>query len=157
MAFHEHERVLWRVLFDFGEYGSFTAVLGFVYYERPLSATVMKSSVVKKIIASLPIASESLVLDDVELLVKLPTRFKQTIYKRDHIIKRGDIVYRPHIPSISVFARSFETYEPVERIGLVRKDSLEKLAEIIEKIKSKASVYVEIRRYEAKEAREEEE
>jgi len=149
------ERRWWRVLFDFGEYGSFIGVLGLMY--ESITPTIERSSIVRKVVASLPLVSESIVFDDIELLIKLPQHFKQRVFKRDHIIKRGEIVYRPHIPALSVFIDSCETYEPVEKIGLIRKDDIPKCAEIVNKIKNLASVYMEIRRYEEREEEVEEE
>lgn len=155
MVFPGVERRWWRIVLDFGEYGSVTGVLGLMY--ETISATLQKASIVKKILATLPIAAEGVVLDDVELLIRLPERFKQTIYKRDHIVKVGDIVYRPHVPALSIFSDGSELYEPVERIGFIRKEDVEKFLDIMDVIRNLASIYVEVRRYEPKEEKEEEE
>ncbi len=148
MVFPGVEQRWWRVVFDFGEIGNFVGVLGLMY--ESLTPTIERSSIVRKILASLPICTESVVFDEIELLIKLPLRFKQKIFKRDHTIKRGEIIYRPHIPSISIFTDTSEIYEPVEKIGLIRKDDIPKFMEIVNKINNKASIYVEIRKYEPK-------
>lgn len=154
MVFPSTDRRWWRILLDFDEYGSVGAVLGLMY--ESVSSTLQRASIVKKILATLPLVAEAVVLDDVELLIRLPERFKQTIYKRDHIIKIGDIVYRPHIPAVSIFSDGSELYEPVERIGFIRKEDIEKFLDIMATIKDMASVYVEIQRYEPEEGEEEE-
>lgn len=154
MVFPSTDRRWWRVLLDFDEYGSVGAVLGLMY--ESVSSTLQRASIVKKILATLPLVAEAIVLDNVELLIRLPERFKQTIYKRDHVIKMGDIVYRPHIPAVSIFSDGYELYEPVERIGFIRKEDVEKFLNIMDTIKNLASVYVEIRRYEPEEGEEEE-
>ncbi len=155
MVFPGVEPKWWRVVFDFGEYGNFVGVLGLVY--DSITPTIERSSIVRKILASLPIQTESMVFDEIELLIKLPLRFKQRIFKRDHIAKKGDIIYRPHIPSISIFTEQCEIYEPVEKIGLIRKDDVNKFVEITKQIADMASVYVEIRKYEPREEVTEEE
>ncbi len=155
MVFPVGERRWWRVLFDFGEYGSFTGMLGLMY--ESLSPTIERSSIVRKVIASLPFSSESMVFDGVELLIKLPPHFRQKIFKRDHVAKKGEIFYRPHIPAISIFADGYEVYEPIEKIGMVRKEDVDKFLDVVEKIKNLASVYVEIRKHEPRKEETEEE
>ena len=152
----------WRIILDFNEYGSIEASISTL--ATGLTTTFQKSCIAKKIYDALPIATEAIVIWDleeekeeksrkqtrvpVELLIKLPSRFRQKILRRDHTVKPGDVVYRPHIPAISIFVKDFEIYEPIEKIGHVRRAYMPNLYDIVEKTKNLASIYVEIRKAE---------
>ena len=164
----QYRRVIRKVIFDFEEYGSLEAFLrypsreyeGSVTYER-----IDRTSIIAKIYSALPLHTEAIVLDDVEILIKLPKYFRQKIYRRDHIIYPGQVIYRPQIPAVSIAAGYFETYEPVEIIGEIhteeKREDREKpptvLLELLEKINNKASIYVIIRKPERKHAERKEE
>ncbi len=87
----------------------------------------------KAISGSLPIISEAIVLDNIEIMIKLPPTFKTRLNKRFHTAEPGDIVYRPQIPALSIFADYFDVYEPVERIGTIMREDRDKINEIVKK------------------------
>jgi len=85
----------------------------------------------RAISGSLPIISEAVVLDNIEIMIKLPPTFKTRLNKRFHTVEPGDIVYRPQLPALSIFADYFDVYEPVERIGTIMREDRDKINEIV--------------------------
>lgn len=85
----------------------------------------------RAISGSLPIISEAIVLDNIEIMIKLPPTFKTQLNKRFHTVEPGDIVYRPQLPALSIFADYFDIYEPVERIGTIIREDRDKINEIV--------------------------
>lgn len=112
-------RKIWKITFKFEDIGDLEGFLRFNYETR--SEIVENSSIIKKIVSTLPIIGEATILNQQEILIKLPPRFRQRIFRRDHIIRPGQIVYRPHIPAISIFAKQTNLYEPVEIIGEIKR------------------------------------
>lgn len=106
------------------------------------------ATIPKAIYSILPLKTEGLVLDDVEILIKIPPVLKDRIKTEDriHEAMEGDIVYRPHIPAISIFSDYFEIYEPVMKIGMIDRNDVPKLRKITAQAKS--LMLVEIRKIE---------
>jgi len=96
----------------------------------------------KMILSELPIETEALVLDEAEILIKLPKTIKAIIRRRVHSAEPGDIIYRPQIPAISIFADYMDIYEPVENIGTIDRRDIDKLIEFARNVKN--VVFVEI-------------
>ncbi|MHA1616552.1 MAG: cyclophilin-like fold protein [Candidatus Njordarchaeales archaeon] len=93
--------------------------------------------------AVLPYSSEAIVLDGKEILIKLDPTLKTRIGRRDHQAEIGDIIYRPQIPAVSIFADSAEIYEPVERIGIIERYDFPLLKEIVSKANSVLFVVID--------------
>ncbi|GEM_PF-4949939 len=162
-----YRRIIRKVVFDFDGYDTLEAFLrypageygGSVTYER-----IDRTSIISKIYSALPIHTEAIVLDNIEILIRLPRYFRQRIYRRDHIAYPGQIIYRPQVPAISIVANHLETYEPVEIIGEVkiegkresREEVPSEIQNLVEKIRDRASIYVIIRKPERKTVEEEE-
>ncbi|MEM4533361.1 MAG: hypothetical protein QXJ52_01145 [Candidatus Korarchaeota archaeon] len=150
-------RIIRSVVFDFDEHGILEALLRYPAGEYGESVTyerIERTSIISKIYSTLPIQTEAILLDDVEILIKLPRYYRQKIYRRDHIAYPGQVIYRPQVPAISIAAGLLETYEPVEIIGEVKtvekQESREyvprEIQELADKIRNRASVYVVIRK-----------
>jgi len=90
----------------------------------------------RAISGSLPIISEAIVLDNVEILIKLNPTLKTRLNKRFHTAEPGDIIYRPQIPALSIFADYYDIYEPVERIGTITREDRKKVEEIVKNASS---------------------
>jgi len=90
----------------------------------------------RAISGSLPIISEAIVLDDREIFIRLNPTLKTKLRRRIHTAEPGDIIYRPQIPALSIFADYADIYEPVERIGTILKEEREKLENIVKNAKS---------------------
>lgn len=116
-----------RVLFSFKGYEDIKGNLRTI--KRGLIATTFYSM--------LPIVKEAIVLDNVEILIKLDPVLTQKISyaERTHEALPGDIIYRPQLPSISIFADYYEIYEPVVKIGMVDRADLDKVRRIAENVK----------------------
>lgn len=160
-------RIIRSVVFEFDEYGTLEALLryptgeygGSVTYER-----IERTSIISKIYSALPIQTEAIIFDNAEILIKLPRYYRQKIYRRDHVVYPGQIIYRPQVPAISIIASPLEVYEPVEIIGEIktidkqesREHTPKEIQELIEKAKNKASIYVIIRKPKQQETEESE-
>lgn len=130
-----------RIELDFKGYGSVKGSL----------RTIARRSIsrIPNIIYSLlPFKTEALVLDDVEILIKIKPYLVERLKPSDrvHEASEGDIIYRPQIPAISIFADYYEIYEPVAKIGIVDRNDFDKLKQIAEAAKS--LILVEIKRIE---------
>ncbi|MCD6491808.1 MAG: cyclophilin-like fold protein [Candidatus Njordarchaeia archaeon] len=113
-----------RIVFNFDGYGAIQGSLSQFYR----SANVF--------ISYLPVKLEGIVLDNVEILIQLPSVLRTKISRRVHDANLGDIIYRPQIPAIGIIADHFEVYEPVERIGTINKQDLDMLIKIASEAKS---------------------
>ncbi len=121
------QRQQWeRVTFDFKGYGSVNGNL----------RTTIK--IAGNIYSILPIKTEGLVLDGVEILIKIPPVLKERLKtsERTHEAMEGDIIYRPQIPALSLFSDYFEIYEPVAKIGMIDRNDIPKLRKIVEEATS---------------------
>lgn len=99
----------------------------------------------RTIFSALPIDAEALVFNKKEILIRLEESLRGTFSKEDrtHEATAGDIIYRPQLPAISIFAESSEIYESVEQIGKIWSDTVEKLKELCETVSS--PIYLEMR------------
>ena len=97
----------------------------------------------KFILAVLPYKSEAIVIDRKEILIKLDPTLRTKINRRDHQATIGDIVYRPQIPAISIFAAPMEIYEPVEKIGIIERYDYPILEKIVHNATSLLFVLIE--------------
>ncbi|MHA1590805.1 MAG: cyclophilin-like fold protein [Candidatus Njordarchaeales archaeon] len=135
---------------------------GSVYWERIVfrfrdlgelhgSIRVMQASPSSKFIyAVLPYKSEAIVLDEKEILIKLDPTLKTRINRRDHKVDIGDIVYRPQIPALSIFAEPMEIYEPIEKIGIIERYDFPLLRKIV--LNAQSLLFVTIERAKVLEA-----
>ncbi len=97
----------------------------------------------RAISGSLPIMSEAIVLDNVEIFIRLDPTLMTRISRRFHTAEPGDIIYRPQIPALSIFADYADIYEPVERIGMIDRLDLPKIEELSSNAKSILFVSIE--------------
>lgn len=123
-GFEDRSHLWRRVIFEFEQ---FSAIRGSIR-DSPGAG--------KAITGSLPIISEAIVLDNIEILIKLNPTMKVRLNRRFHTVEPGDIVYRPQLPALSIFSDFYDIYEPVERIGTIMREDFDKLEEIVENAKS---------------------
>ena len=128
-----------RIELDFKGYGSIRGSL------RTMARRSI-SRIPNVIYSMLPLKTEAIVLEDIEILIKIKPYLIERLKPSDrvHEASEGDIIYRPQIPAISIFADYYEIYEPVAKIGIIDRNDFDKLKEIAEAAKS--VMLVEIKR-----------
>jgi len=128
-----------RIELDFKGYGAIRGSL------RTIARRSI-SRIPNVIYSMLPLKTEAVVLEDVEILIKIKPYLLERLKPSDrvHEASEGDIIYRPQIPAISIFADYYEIYEPVAKIGIIDRNDFDKLREIAEAAKS--VMLVEIKR-----------
>jgi len=133
-SFEERSHIWRRVVFEFKGY-------------EPILGSIRDSPGPGRAISgSLPIISEAIVLDNIEILIKLSPTLKTRLSRRFHTAEPGDIIYRPQIPALSIFADYYDIYEPVERIGTIMREEREKVSKIV--MDAKSILFVRILRAE---------
>ncbi len=121
------QREQWkRVIFKFNGYDEINGSL----------RTIIKLA--NTIYSTLPIKSEAIVLDGIEILIKLSPVLKERLKtsERTHEALEGDIIYRPQLPALSLFSDYHEIYEPVIKIGMIDRVDVVKLRKITSETKS---------------------
>lgn len=113
-------------------------IFSFEGYEEIKGSLRTISKIASTIYSTLPYKSEALVMDEVEILIKLNPVLKERLRtsERIHEAMEGDIIYRPQLPAISIFADYYEIYEPVAKIGMIDRVDVVKLRKIAEEAKS---------------------
>lgn len=134
-----------RLVFKFYSNGKTWRIRGGLRSLRRMARTIF---------SVLPIKAEALVFNKKEVLIKLEESLMGTFSKEDrtHEANAGAIIYRPQLPAISLFVEYSEIYEPVEQIGKIWSDTLDKLKELCESVTS--PLYLEIRSAEEQFAKE---
>jgi len=113
-------------------------IFSFKGFEEIKGSLRTVSKIAGTIYSMLPFKSEAIVLDGVEVLIKINPVLKERLRssERIHETMEGDIIYRPQIPAISIFADYYEIYEPVTKIGMIDRIDVSKLRKMVEEANS---------------------